>query len=107
MLPVWRYRHGLFRRFAYRDDVSARLVWGYYTAAVLRSWTVQKSETGDWSLRGGIDRADPFKLATGAADKKTPLLFTVPRAGGFLCFPVRAITIGREQLTARLGPPEY
>jgi hypothetical protein len=93
---------GLFRRVTVRDGArEARISWGYYTAAALRTWAVSKSEGGQWSLSAGVDRCDPFKL------KQAPLLLTVPRPGGFFCFPVQSITVGRDRLTARLGPPEY
>jgi hypothetical protein len=92
---------GLFRRVTFRYPIEARISWGYYTAATLRSFSLSKSETGAWSLTAGIDRCDPFKL------RQTPLLFTAPRPGGFFCFPVRSLTLGRESLTAKLGPPEH
>jgi hypothetical protein len=92
---------GLFRTLTLRGDAAARVTWGYYTAATLRRWTVSKSERGEWTLTAAIDHADPFRL------RQAPLMFTAPRPGGFFCWPVRAVTVGRESLTARLGPPEH
>jgi len=92
---------GLFRSVTLRGETAARLSWGYQTAAVLRTWRLSKSEKGDWTLTAGIDRADPFRL------QQTPLLFTAPRPGGLFCFPVKAITLGKESLVASLGPPEH
>jgi hypothetical protein len=93
---------GLFRRLTVRDDArAARIAWGYYTAAALRSWAISKTEGGQWSLSAGIDRCDPFKL------QQTPLLLTVPRPGGYFCFPIQSIALGRDRLTAKLGPPEH
>jgi hypothetical protein len=92
---------GLFRRVTVRDQArEARISWGYYTAAALRSWAISKSSRG-WSLSAGIDRCDPFKL------QQAPLLLTVPRPGGYFCFPIQSLTLGRERLTATLGPPEH
>jgi hypothetical protein len=92
---------GLFRTVTWRDDTPARLSWGYQTAAVLRRWTLTKSDKDEWTLTAGIDRADPFRL------QQTPLQFTAPRPGGFFCFPVREVTLGKESLIASLGPPEH
>ena len=92
----------LFRRLALRNDAAAAsITWGYYTAAALRTWTLSKSERGEWSLRAGIDRADPFKL------RQRPLLFIAPREGGYFCFPIRSISVGKDYLTAQLGKPEH
>jgi hypothetical protein len=82
---------------------GASVVWKYHTAAVVRTWTVVKSEEGAWTLSAGVDRADRFQL------QQRPLQFVAPRSGGigFFCWPIRTVTLGREQLQATLGPPEY
>ena len=90
---------GLFRNVAVKGEATASISWGYYTAASLRTWTISKVG-GQWSLRAGIDRADPFKL------RQAPLLFTAPGPGGYFCFPIRSLTLGKDHLAAQLGPPE-
>jgi hypothetical protein len=74
--------------------------WAYHPAAVLVAWRVHKSLANDWTLTASIDRADRFKLG------QRPLYFTAPRRGGFFTWPVQTVTVGRETLTATLGPPE-
>lgn len=90
----------MFRTITLRGT-AATVTWGYRTAAVLRAWTVRKNADGQWSLHAGIDRCDPFQL------QQRPLRFTAPRKGGFFVFPVTAITVGVDHVTARLGHPEY
>jgi hypothetical protein len=92
---------GLFRTVTLRGEKAARLSWGYQTAAVLRTWALSKNDKNEWTLTAGIDRADPFRL------QQAPLQFTAPRPGGFFCFPVKTVQLGRESLVASLGPPEH
>ena len=80
---------------------EARISWSWHTAAVLRKWSVHKNDKNEWTLSASIDRADSFQL------KQRPLFFNAPRRGGFLTWPVMAVTFGRDTLSARLGPPEH
>ena len=79
---------------------AATIRWAYHDAAVLRNWSVTRKKQGGWSLAANIDRADRFKL------NQKPLRFVAPRKGGFWCWPVTSVTVGRDSLTATLGPPE-
>ena len=79
---------------------EATVVWGYHTAAVIKSWTAARTEQGRWTLQATVQRADPFQL------RQQPLKFTAPRVGGFFCWPIVAVTLGAGTLSASLGPPE-
>jgi hypothetical protein len=80
--------------------LEATVLWGYHTAAVIRSWTVVRTPEGQWSLQAQVQRADPFQL------RQRPLKFTAPRVGGYFCWPVLSATLGAGTLAAVLGPPE-
>ena len=79
---------------------EATVVWGYHTAAVCRTWTVQRTTQGTWTLEAYLQRADPFQL------RQRPLFFQTPRKGGAWCWPVQAVTIRDTHMTAVLGPME-
>ena len=79
---------------------EATVTWEWHTAAVCRAWTVHKTEQGKWSVVAQVQRADPFKL------RQRPLYFTAPRKGGRWCWPVRAVTLEGQRLTAALAPME-
>lgn len=79
---------------------EATVVWGYHTAAVCTSWTVQRTPQNQWSLQASLSRADSFQL------RQQNLKFTAPRRGGFFCWPVLGVTLGAGTLAATLGPPE-
>ena len=80
--------------------LEATVVWGYHTAAVCRSWTISRTPQNVWTLRADLLRADNFQL------RQQPLKFTAPRIGGFFCWPIQAVTVDAQTLTASLGPPE-
>lgn len=80
--------------------LEATVVWGYHTAAVCRSWTVQRTPQGTWTLQAQLQRADAFQL------RQRDLKFTAPRVGGFFCWPILGVTLGEQTLAASLGPPE-
>lgn len=80
--------------------LEARIVWGYRTAAVCRSWTATRTPQGHWTLSARVQRADEYQL------RQRPLKFTAPRKGGFFCFPVVAVNVVSQTLAATLGPPE-
>jgi hypothetical protein len=79
---------------------EAHVSWAYHTAAVCRAWTVHKTDQGKWTLVATVQRADPFKL------QQRPLYFSAPRKGGRWCWPVKAVTLEGERLTAALAPME-
>jgi hypothetical protein len=89
----------------FQGDVTLRgqeatVVWGYHTAAVCTSWTVQRTPQGQWTLQAQLQRADAFQL------RQRDLKFTAPRRGGFFCWPVLGVTLAACTLAATLGPPE-
>jgi hypothetical protein len=90
----------VFRNITLRGGAGS-ITWGYRTAAAVRGWSLYKNEKNEWRLVASIDRADRFQLS------RSGLRFNAPRPGGFFSFPVLGVTVGREQLTARLGPPEH
>ena len=80
---------------------EATVTWSYHTAAVCRSWQATKAGQGRWALVASLTRADPFKL------RQAPLLFNVPRKGGYWSWRVETIThCDAQQLRATLGPME-
>lgn len=80
---------------------TASLLWGYRTAAVLKSWRITKDKKqGKWTLTGTLARVDAFQA------RQTPLIFTAPRDKGMWCWPIESIDMGPNHLRAILGPPE-
>jgi hypothetical protein len=87
---------------------SGSILWGYRTAAELRSWTIRHhrpdvKHDARWTLHATFARANRFEL------RQRPLLFTAPRPGlPQACWPLHtaSIQIGETQLSATLGPPE-
>lgn len=73
----------------------------YRTAAVCRSWTVQRSPQGYWTLSAQVQRVDPFIL------RQKDLLFRAPRKGGYFCWPVLSVSLHEPShtLSGTLGPP--
>ena len=78
------------------------VLFGHLVAADLTDWRITriKAEGGVWMLSATIARIDRFQA------RRAPLLFTAPRAGGFMAWPIEAIDLGETSLRARLGPPE-
>jgi hypothetical protein len=95
----------LFRTLRLRGP-RATIVWGYRTAAVLRQWTVafDRSEGPPrWHLTATIEHVDAFQLR-----QPRDLLFSTPRKGGFLCWPLlEAPQIANGRISVKLGPPEH
>jgi len=88
--------HGRLRLKGRRGSV----VWGHRTAVEVSTWSIAKAE-GHWWLTATPVRADPF------ASRQRALLFTVPRTGGFMTFPVLELFLGPTVIHARIGPPEH
>lgn len=80
--------------------LEAKVAWSYRTAAVCRSWTVQRSAQGFWTLSADVTRADPYQL------RQQPLRFAIPRRGGWYTWPILTVSLVNTRLAATLGPPE-
>ena len=81
---------------------AGSILFGHVVAAELTSWRITrtKADGGVWILSATITRIDRFQA------RRAPLLFTAPRAGGFMAWPIEAIDIGETSIRAHLGPPE-
>lgn len=79
--------------------VTASLRWSYYTAAIVRAWTVTRDDHG-WVLVGTLDTPDAFRLS------QQPLAFVAPHPHGVWRWPVITLQMSGAALTARLGPQE-
>ncbi len=93
----------MFRGHLRWRGVSGSLLWGYFPAATLRVWTIERSADPDpqWVLSAEIEKLDAFQA------RQRPLRFAAPRPGGFWSFPVRELQVIQERtLRAVLGPPE-
>lgn len=96
----------MFRDLTLRGP-SATLVFGYRTAAALTTWALARrvdtqTNTYAWTLTAMLGTpVDRFQL------RQRPLLFTVPRRGGFGVWPVQTLQVGERSLVATLGPPEH
>lgn len=89
----------MFERLTIRGGRGA-LLWGYRTAAAIRSWTISKSK-GHWTLVASLERADAFQC------RQKPLIFSAPRQGGFWAWPLDGpAEISGTVLRAKLGHPE-
>jgi len=92
------------------DSVTLRglkgsILWGYNTAASVKSWTIQHhrpdgKHDGRWTLKANLERVEKFQI------RQSPLLFTAPRDKGQWCWPLKDIQVGATTLVATLGPPE-
>jgi glucose/arabinose dehydrogenase len=81
--------------------VVGRIQWSYYNAAAINGYTVTRSETGAWSLRGVVVASDAFKLT------QRPLVFVAPYDQGEMRWPIRDLALTPDgTLTATLGPPD-
>jgi hypothetical protein len=81
---------------------AASIVWGYHTAARLKSWSIARVKT-EWTLTATIAQADPFML------RRDSLLFTAPHEGsrsGQWAWGIVSIRVGGQSLIAKLGPPQ-
>jgi hypothetical protein len=79
---------------------TASLVWGYSTAAELRTWRIVR-HTGGWQLTATFASLNAYRA------RKTPIYFTAPRDKGRWCFPVIGeLIVSGSTITAPLGPPE-
>lgn len=81
---------------------TATLVWGYRTAAALRSWTIAQRE-GGWILTATLAQVDRFQCQQAATYKE--LLFEAPRPQGRWCWAIETLDVGPNHLRATLGQP--
>lgn len=81
---------------------TATLVWGYRTAAELRSWSIVKGHE-HWTLTATIAKADRFQCQQAITYKE--LLFEAPRPQGRWCWAIETIDVGPNEIRATLGPP--
>lgn len=85
---------------------KGEVLWGYRTAASVRSWTIARRENVKkenkpiWQLFAQLERVDAFQL------RQSPLLFTAPNGHGQWCFPLLDVQVKDGRLYAQLGPPE-
>jgi hypothetical protein len=81
---------------------AGAIVFGSRDAVRVSSWRITrtKAEGGAWMLSATIAWIDTFQA------RRAPLLFTAPRPGGFMTWPIEAMEIGETSLRAHLGPPE-
>lgn len=93
-------RKVFFEQLTIRGEAGS-LVWVYHPAAELRGWTIRQLGATGWSLVAGIGRIDSLRV------RQRPLFFHAHRrGGGEWRFPVLAITLGSDTLSAALGQPE-
>jgi len=94
----------MFRSLTVRGPAGA-ILWGYRTAAVVRSWAVVRARAAGgpvWTLTATVERVSPFEL------RQSGLMFSAPREGGFFVFPLlEAPRVAGGTVTARVGPPEH
>lgn len=82
--------------------VVGRIDWGYFPAAAINGYTVQRLEDGSWSLHGTVVNFDAFKI------RQKPLVFIAPHKEGEWRWPVKTLDLGAgvgpRELRAVLGP---
>jgi len=79
---------------------TASLLWGYRTAAELRTWRIYKRQH-QWMLSATLGRVSPFEI------RQRGLQFAAPREQGFWYWRVDSTVIADGKLVAKLGPPEH
>jgi hypothetical protein len=78
------------------SGVVGQIKWAYYMAGAINGYRVER--TGQtWTLAGRLVMHDAFKLA------QRPLMFVAPHKGGEWRWPILALEIAGDQITARLG----
>jgi len=79
--------------------VVGKLTWGYFNAAAINGYTVQRGTDGRWTLTATVVSADRFKLS------QKPLVFVAPHQRGDWRWPVQDYELKDGALTAHLLPP--
>jgi len=78
---------------------AGQLVWGYYPAASLSSWSVIPDEAGGGRLTATVVQMDAFRAA------QQPLTFVVPRPKGEPWrWRIQSLQIAGASLSATLSP---
>jgi hypothetical protein len=83
--------------------VVGRIDWGYFAAAAINGYTVQRLEDGSWLLRGTVVTFDQFKI------RQRNLIFVAPHQNGEWRWPIKHLVELAEgrgpcELQATLGP---
>ena len=78
----------------------AEILYGYQPAAVLRTWSIEKS-AGQWLLSATFTRVDKWRIR----QTHPRLMFSAPRPGRFWAWDVFDVQVGDGRLVAKLGPP--
>lgn len=82
--------------------VVGRIEWGYFNAAAINGYTVQRQADGSWALRGTVVTFDAFKI------RQRPLIFVAPHKDGEWRWPIATLDLGEghgpRELQATLGP---
>jgi hypothetical protein len=81
--------------------LEAQVVWFYHTAAVCKSWRVNRGPQGYWTFSAQAQRADRFQL------RQRELIFRVTLKGQYQTWPVLAVTLHEPTMTlsGTLGQP--
>ncbi len=82
------------------SGVTARLCWGYHSAATLGAWRVSRTDAGPAVLTAAIVSLDPLRAS------QRPLMVVAPHAHGAWRWPVVSLEVTGASLTAVLGPKE-
>ena len=77
--------------------VVGMLKWAYVLAAGIHDFTITRHDDGTWTLAGRLGVSDAFKL------QQRPLTFHAPHKAGEWRWPVRALAVEANQVTATLG----
>ena len=80
--------------------VVGQIKWAYYMAGAINGYRVERVGLDGWTLAGTLVMHDPFKLA------QRPLTFIAPHKFGEWRWPIEALEIHGDQISARLGPIE-
>jgi hypothetical protein len=77
--------------------VVATIEWAYYNAAAINGYTITRTETGQWSVRGTVVMADAYKMA------QRPLYLLAPHRYGKWRWPIERFQLNEGRFTAALG----
>ena len=82
--------------------VVARIDWGYFAAAAINGYTIQRQDDGRWMVQATVVTFDAFKI------RQRPLIFIAPHKDGEWRWPVTSLDLGDghgpRALRATLGP---
>jgi hypothetical protein len=82
--------------------VVGRIEWGYFSAAAINGYTLQRLADGSWDLRGTVVNFDAFKI------RQRPLIFVAPHKDGEWRWPITTLDLGPgngpREVQGTLGP---